>query len=202
MTWVKVCGMRSTADLEAAAEAGADAVGMVLIEGSPRCLGVQEAVRLSEKTDLPTVILTSDLGPEQILDLMERIGASGVQPYGEHSDQAARAAEDSGALVLRPTRLQGPVNLDLLPEGQIPLLDSYTPDRLGGTGKTIPASWLPEPGTRYVLAGGLNPSNVAEAVGRYRPWGVDASSGLESSPGVKDPALIMEFVRNAKEGRQ
>jgi len=202
MTWVKVCGIGSVDDLSAAAEAGADAVGLVLIKNSPRYLEVPEAARLSEQTDLPTVILTYKLGPERILELIEQIGAGGVQPYGEHSDRAARAAEESGAFVLRPIRVRGPVNLSHLPASQIPLLDSYSRDRLGGTGKTIPASWLPEQGTRYVLAGGLNPSNVSEAIGRYRPWGVDASSGLESSPGVKDPALIIEFVRNAKEGRQ
>ena len=80
----------------------------------------------------------------------------------------------------------------------MPLLDGYSPDALGGTGIEVPRTWLPAPGSRYVLAGGLNAHNVAEAIHSHRPWGVDASSGLESSLGVKDPDLILAFVKEAK----
>lgn len=198
MTWVKVCGMRTVSDLEAAAEAGADAVGLVLVDGSPRRLTVAEASRLAGATALPAVILTADTSPDRLLELVEQVGASGVQPYGEDSSRAAEAAGEAGAFVLRPVRARGPVNLERFPENQTPLLDAYSPDRLGGTGRTVPVEWLPPEGARYVLAGGLDPRNVAGAVARYRPWGVDASSGLESSPGVKDPARIIDFVRNAK----
>ena len=198
MTWVKVCGMRTLDDLEAAAEAGADAVGLVLVDGSPRCLSVGEAARLCRATTLPTVILTAGTGPDRLVQLVRLVGASGVQPYGECSARAARAAAEAGAFVLRPVRVRGPAQLEGLPVDQTPLLDAFSPDRLGGTGKSIPPAWLPPRGTRYVLAGGLDPNNVADAVVRYRPWGVDASSGLESSPGVKDPDRIIAFVRNAK----
>ena len=198
MTWVKVCGMRTVGDLEAAAEAGADAVGLVLVDGSPRHISVDEAARLCRATTLPAVILTAGAGPDRLVELVRLVGASGVQPYGECSARAARAAGEAGAFVLRPVRVKGPARLADLPGNQTPLLDAYSPDRLGGTGESIPPAWLPPPGTRYVLAGGLDPGNVADAVARYRPWGVDASSGLESSPGVKDPDRIIEFVLNAK----
>ena len=198
MTWVKVCGMRTVADLEAAYEAGADAVGLVLVDGSPRCISVDEAARLCRATTLPAVILTAGAGPDRLVELVRLIGAAGVQPYGEGSARAARAAGEAGAFVLRPLRVSGPVKPEELAGDQTPLLDAFSPDRLGGTGKSIPPAWLPPRGTRYVLAGGLDPNNVAAAVARYRPWGVDASSGLESSPGVKDPDRIIAFVRNAK----
>ena len=122
-----------------------------------------------------------------------------MQPYGDHTPEAAQAAAEAGAFVLRPIRVRGPVDLGTVPPGHTALLDGYSPDGLGGTGKRVAHEWLPPPGSRYVLAGGLNPSNVADAVSRYRPWGVDASSGLESSQGVNDPARIRSFVRNAKQ---
>ncbi len=199
MTWVKVCGMRTEADLETAAEAGADAAGLVLVEGTPRWLEIEEAARLASLARLPTVILTLDAGPDTLVEMLVRVGAAGVQPYGDHAPEAASAAEASGAFVLQPVRVRGPVDLDDIPPGRTALLDGYSPGELGGAGVRVASEWLPSPGSRYVLAGGLDPSNVADAVRRHRPWGVDASSGLESSPGVKDPAKIRAFVRNAKQ---
>ena len=198
MTWVKVCGMRTVADVEAAAEAGADALGLNLIPGTPRYLEVDDAARLASLSRVPSVILTLDARPHELVELLERVGAAGVQPYGDHAPDAARAAAAAGAFVLRPHRVRGPVDLGTIPTGQTGLLDGYSPDGLGGTGRQVAPEWLPPPGSRYVLAGGLSPSNVAEAVSRHRPWGVDASSGLESAHGVKDPARIRSFVRNAK----
>ncbi|MCY4368224.1 MAG: phosphoribosylanthranilate isomerase [bacterium] len=199
MTWVKVCGMRNPSDMEAATEAGADAVGLVLVDGSPRYLEVPDAARLASLSRVPSVILTLNASPGSLVDLLEQVGAAGVQPYGEHVPEAARAASEAGAFVLRPIRVRGPVDLATIPLSDTALLDGYSSRGLGGTGKRIDSRWLPPPGSRYVLAGGLDPSNVAGAVARYRPWGVDASSGLESSPGVKDHGRIRDFVRNAKQ---
>ena len=198
MTWVKVCGMRTAGDVETAAAAGADALGLNLVQGTPRYVEVDHAARLASLSRVPAVILTVDVLPEELVELLDRVGAAGVQPYGRHSSEAARAAADTGAFVLRPHRVRGPVDLGSIPTGHTALLDGYSPDGLGGTGKRVAPEWLPPPGSRYVLAGGLNPSNVADAVSRYRPWGVDASSGLESAPGVKDHTRIHSFVRNAK----
>jgi len=199
MTWVKVCGMRTVADVEAAAEAGADALGLNLIPGTPRYLEVEDAARLASLSRVPSVILTLDARPHELVELLERVGAAGVQPYGDHAPDAARAAAAAGAFVLRPHRVRGPVDLGTIPTGQTGLLDGYSAEGLGGTGRQVAPEWRPPPGSRYVLAGGLNPSNVADAVSRHRPWGVDASSGLESAHGVKDPARIRSFVRNAKQ---
>ncbi|MDE0137197.1 MAG: phosphoribosylanthranilate isomerase [bacterium] len=198
MTWVKVCGMRTAGDVEAAADAGADALGLNLIPGTPRYLEVDDAARLASMSRVPAVILTLDARPHELVELLDRVGAAGVQPYGDHAPEAARVAATAGAFVLRPHRVRGPVDLGTIPPGCTALLDGYSPNDLGGTGRGVAPEWLPPPGSRYVLAGGLNPSNVADAVARHRPWGVDASSGLESAPGVKDPSRIRSFVRNAK----
>ncbi|MDE0374530.1 MAG: N-(5'-phosphoribosyl)anthranilate isomerase [bacterium] len=198
MTWVKVCGMRTAHDVEAAAAAGADALGLNLIQGTPRYVHVDAAARLAALSRVPALILTVDARPHELVELLGRVGAAGVQPYGDHAPEAARAAAAAGAFVLLPHRMRGPVDLGTIPAGHTALLDGYSPHGLGGTGRQVAPEWLPPPGSRYVLAGGLDPSNVADAVSRHRPWGVDASSGLESAPGVKDPARIRSFVRNAK----
>jgi len=198
MTWVKVCGMRTAGDVRAAADAGADALGLNLIPGTPRYLEVDDAARLASLSRVPAVILTLDARPGALVELLGLVGAAGVQPYGDHAPEAARAAALAGAFVLLPRRVRGPVDLGTIPAGHTALLDGYSPHGLGGTGRQVAPEWLPPPGSRYVLAGGLDPSNVADAVSRHRPWGVDASSGLESAPGVKDPARIRSFVNNAK----
>ncbi len=197
MTWVKVCGLGRESDLEAAAQAGADAVGLVLVEGSPRRLTIDKAARLGARSEVPSVILTRDLKPAELMTAVAKVGAWGIQPYGRHASQAARVAKEAGVFVLWPVHARGPLGHDDLPPEYLPVIDSYSPGQLGGTGRLVPPDWLPT-STRYVLAGGLNPDNVAQAVARHRPWGVDASSGLESVPGLKDPARIIGFVKNAK----
>ena len=202
MTWVKVCGMRTDGDVHAAADAGADALGLNLVPGTPRYLEVDHAARLASLSRVPTIILTLDARPGALVELLDQVGAAGVQPYGDHAPAAARAAALAGAFVLLPHRVRGPVDLGTIPPGHTALLDGYSPKSLGGTGRQVAPEWLPPPGSRYVLAGGLDPSNVADAVSRHRPWGVDASSGLESAPGVKDPARIRSFVINAKQAKE
>ena len=85
-------------------------------------------------------------------------------------------------------------------EGQIPLLDTYRAGVHGGTGEVFDWDKIPDLARPFVLAGGLGPDNVAEAIGRVAPWGVDASSGLESAPGVKDPERIRAYVERALAG--
>ena len=198
MTWVKVCGLRSMRDIEAAAGAGADAVGLVLIQQSPRAITVERAADLAARSEVPVVILTVGLAAAELMETIERVGADGVQPYGAHVEAAAEAAAAAGKLVIRPVRVRGPVDLSDTPKGHLPLLDAHSSHTLGGTGTPVPMEWLPDPGSHYVLAGGLRPQSVAQAVSRFRPWGVDASSGLESAPGVKDLDRIRAFVTEAK----
>ncbi len=197
MTWVKVCGLRTPAEVEVAATAGADAVGLVLAP-SPRQIDLALARRLVAECPVLSVLVTVDSTPDELLAAVDATGAGGVQPHGRHAEAAATAASQRGLFVLRPIRVaEKRPDLDVVPLGQTPLLDAYDAGRHGGTG--TPFDWgLVSTNRPYVLAGGLGPDNVAEAVASAAPWGVDASSGLESSPGVKDPARIRAFVEGAK----
>ncbi|MGH8935033.1 MAG: phosphoribosylanthranilate isomerase [Acidimicrobiia bacterium] len=200
MTWVKVCGLTRREDVEAAVEAGADAVGFVLAPGTPRRVDVEQARRLGRDLPVVRVVVTVDLPPDEVLLQVKEAGAEGVQLHGRHASEAAAAAVGAGYLVLRPVRVRDRVDLSEIPEGQIPLLDAYRPELHGGTGQRF--DWgLIDPGLerRYVLAGGLGPDSVRAAVARLHPWGVDATSRLEVSPGVKDPAKVAAFVREAKQ---
>lgn len=191
MTWVKICGITRIEDLKAAADAGADAIGLTLVDHSPRLLTLEEAASLVAQSSLPTFLLTKDLNRADTKAALLATGASGLQPYGATASEAAAGALELGLEVLRPL-LEG----DEPPPGQIPLYDNKD---LNGH---IRAETLTEtsfhPRGRFVLAGGLNPVTVAEAVRRHRPWGVDVSSGVESRPRIKDHRLLEAFVVAAK----
>lgn len=198
MTWVKVCGLRRREDVESAVEAGADAVGFVLVPESPRVIGLDRVAELGRGVEALKIILTRDLPPEDLVAAALATGADGVQPYGAHTGEASEAAMQVGLLVLRPIPVNGPVDIGGVPPDQVPLLDSSNPYRLGGTGQSFDYSWLPNHERPFVLAGGLGPDTVAGAIRQTGAWGVDASSSLESAPGRKDPELIRRFVLEAR----
>ena len=200
MTWVKVCGLTRESDVATAVDAGADALGFVLAPGSPRQISAERAADLMDGVPALRVLLTVDAALEEVVAIVGVTSPDGLQPYGEHADEVAVWGQASGFLVLHPLRrdASGGWGVGAVPGGQIPLLDSATATRLGGTG--VPLDWddIERPERRFVLAGGLDPSNVATAVATLHPWGVDASSGLEAAPGVKDTARVAAFVEEAK----
>jgi phosphoribosylanthranilate isomerase len=200
MTWVKVCGLREPDDVDVAARAGADAIGLVLAESSPRRVSLDRAARLTEVAAgrLATYLVMVEASPEEAMEAAGRSGVTGVQPHGSTSAAVAAAARAAGLAVLRPVAVAGPVDLGEIPLDQVPLLDTHDPHRHGGTGARWDPSFLGPVDRPWVLAGGLDPDNVREAVGECHPWGVDASSGLESAPGVKDPERIRRFVEEAR----
>ena len=193
MTWVKVCGMTTPEAIDAANEAGADAIGLVMDPESTRHLAPPDARVLAERVSpgIEIVLVTRHADPGDVLSWADSIGATMVQPHGDQQLQAAEAASALGLAVLMP----GPADLQ---PGWRRLVDNPIPgsgetldwDDLSGLGGEATGEW--------VLAGGLSPSNVASAVARAKPWGVDASSGLESAPGLKDPELIKSFVSAAR----
>ncbi|MGI9648936.1 MAG: phosphoribosylanthranilate isomerase [Acidimicrobiia bacterium] len=195
MTWVKVCGLSRPAEVEAAVEAGADAVGFVFYEGSPRNVTPEIANRLGSGLGVMTVAVTVDLDADSLLHVADLAGVGAVQPHGENAAVAARAAVSAGLAVLRPVPVTGPADVSPVPGDELPLPDSHA---IGGTGAAFDWAWLEGVERPFVLAGGLGPDNVAEAIERVAPWGVDASSGLESTPGVKDLARLVAYVDRAK----
>ena len=200
MTWVKVCGLTRESDVASAVEAGADALGFVLAQGSPRRVSTERAAELMDGVPALRVLLTVDASVEETLAAVEGTSADGLQPYGRHAAEVAAWGRATGMLVLHPLRRDaaGSWGIGTVPDGEIPLLDSVTGTELGGTGVALDWDHVERPARRFVLAGGLDPFNVVAAIKTLSPWGVDASSGLESAPGVKDAARVAAFVEEAK----
>jgi len=196
VTWVKVCGLTRASDVAVAVAAGADAIGFVSHPGSPRHVSLPAIAELAAGVAITRVILTVDLGVRAALAAVEATGVDAIQPYGPHAEAVAAAALAEGLMVLRPI----PATEDVVmpDDGSIPLLDTPDDDVLGGTGRTFDWAVVRRLGGRFVLAGGLGPANVATAIHEVRPWGVDASSGLEAAPGIKHPGKVAAFVQEAK----
>lgn len=192
--FVKVCGLDTPENVEAAVEAGADAIGFVHWEPSVRHRELDEIRRLAALAEVPTVLVTVDQSSAALLEAAARAGVDAVQPHGRDALIAGAAARRAGLGVIFPIKAgeQTPPNDELL------LVDTPHGGPEGGTGETFDWDLAASLDRPFLLAGGLDTDNVADAVRKLRPFGVDASSGLESSPGVKDAELIRRFVAAAK----
>lgn len=198
--FVKICGITSEEDALLAVAMGADAVGFNFVPSSPRFLAVSRAGDIAKR--LPPEILTVGIfrneARERVVDLTHQAGLRAAQLHGHES------AEDT-----RWVRERVPVVIKVFPGGDpelvrasgygadVVMLDSASP----GSGRVFDwslAEGAPS-GLRILLAGGLTPDNVGEAIERVRPWGVDVASGTESAPGVKDPSLVRRFIQAAQE---
>ena len=199
-TWVKVCGLRTATDVEVAVEAGADAVGLMLAP-SPRRISIEDAAELVEVAgSLETVLVMVDISVEDADRAVQATGASGLQVYGAHGQEVARWGTERGLFVLQPFGIGSePVSAVSVASGGTPLFDTVLPDSFGGGGRIFDWKLVRGYSGRFVLAGGLNPDNVVGAVRETGAWGVDASSGLESSRGIKDHAKIRAFIEGAKQ---
>lgn len=195
--FVKVCGLGTEIDVQTATEAGADAIGFVWWESSPRHHDLTTIRRLASGTDVTTVLVTVDLDSARLVDAASRAEVDAVQPHGENAAVAAAAARRLGYRVIRPFKAGSPP-VDAAADDLL-LVDTPRDDLPGGTGERFDWSLVSDLDRPFLLAGGLTPDNVAEAVRAVRPFGVDASSGLESSPGVKDADLIRRFIEEAKQ---
>lgn len=196
MTWVKICGLTDAADVRAAETAGADAVGFNNIPQSPRFVAVEKIADLVTGVEIATVLLTIDLAPEDALATIRKTGVSGIQPYGRFAREVGRAAADRGFLTLFPQPAAPGLEVSDVPG--IPLLDTPADERLGGTGRSFDWAIVADRVDRFVLAGGLGPDNVEEAILQTGAWGVDASSRLEVTPGQKDHSMVADFITKAK----
>jgi phosphoribosylanthranilate isomerase len=201
---VKVCGVRTPEIAECAVEAGADWVGVVFEPRSPRHAGGAEVemVRgaLAGRADLVGVMVAPS--PERCVELVRRHRLDAVQLHGAVDPGFVREVD---VAVIRAVNATGTaaLTLDWWPDCLV-LLDSppATVGGLpGGTGVPIDLDVAAEVAAhrRVILAGGLTPDTVTAAIERVRPYGVDSSSGLESSPGVKDPGRVRDFVVAARE---
>jgi len=201
MTWVKVCGLSDEAAVDAVVEGGADAAGFVIVPSSPRYVTVGQATALMDGVPVSRFIVVVDMTVDEALYTAEMTGADWIQAHGMNSGGIATCAVEAGYLALYPVRVTDDgtsESLRTVDPGAMPLLDTYAAGQHGGTGRTFDWSLIDDPGRPFVLAGGLGPGNVAEAIRAVHPFGVDASSRLESDRGVKDPSTITAFIEEAK----
>ncbi|WP_018076443.1 phosphoribosylanthranilate isomerase [Thiobacillus denitrificans] len=200
---VKICGITRLQDLHAACDAGADALGFVFYEKSPRHLTVESAAMLVR--DLPPFVqavgLFVNAGADFIETVLQTVPLDLLQFHG---DETAADCMRFGRPWIKAVRVNQ--DTDLLKcaadfdAARGLLLDAWVPGVPGGSGERFDWSLIPPDLSRpIVLSGGLTPDNVAEAVRRVRPWAVDVSSGVEASKGIKDAHKIARFIANAKE---
>lgn len=201
MVKVKICGITNPEDAYAAVAAGADALGFVFYEKSPRFINPVRAAEIILR--LPPFIQTVGLfvneDTEKINWTADYCGLDVVQLHGNETPEDCL---EVNRRVIKAFRIQNIISIDPLKHYQVSgfLLDAWSPDAYGGTGRTF--NWeLAEAAKQYgpiVLAGGLLPENIVEAVRMVNPHGVDVSSGVESSLAKKDAGKVREFIKLAK----
>jgi phosphoribosylanthranilate isomerase len=209
---VKICGITQKEDLVVAVDAGADAVGFLVgVPTSPRNLTVEKATKLIDLVPVfvDSVVVTAPETVEDITQICETLKPSVIQIHGKKNFVASKVREKVKDTCLVKTVYVKPdifeeENVEELRQFDAILLDSFTKNQYGGTGKThdwtvskqIKEAVAPVP---VILAGGLKPENVKEAILAVKPYAVDVASGVEASPGIKDHKKIRAFVENAKE---
>jgi phosphoribosylanthranilate isomerase len=202
-TRVKICGITNLADTQAAVAAGADALGFNFYEGSPRHISLKAAAEISKQ--LPPFVMRAGVFVNTDEDLVTRaISECNLSLLQFHGDEPPEFCTQFGLMSMKAFRIRDVESLKELPQFQTDayLLDAFSPEARGGTGERFNWDLAIEAqkfGKPIFLAGGLTPENVAEAVRKVRPFGVDVSSGVESSPGKKDHAKIRAFIAAVRE---
>jgi len=211
---VKICGLRTPETLDAALEAGADLVGFVFFAPSPRHLGPEAARILGERVKgrAGKVALTVDANDEALLGIVEALKPDMLQLHGKETpNRVVQVRTRFGLPVMKALPIAERADLSPIREYALVadrlLFDARPPKeatRPGGLGRRFDWMLLAgiNPGVPYMLSGGLDAGNVAEALRITRAPGVDVSSGVESAPGVKDVNKIREFIRAARMGEE
>jgi phosphoribosylanthranilate isomerase len=201
MVKVKICGITRLEDALLAVEAGADALGFVFFHESPRHIFPEQAAAIIRH--LPPFVQTVGLFVDEALETVNKTaGLCGLDIIQLHGKETPEYCEAVRRRVIKAFRVKDITCLEPMNTYQASafLLDAWSPTAHGGTGRTF--NWeiaaCAAQVSRIILAGGLTPDNVAEAILQVRPYGVDVSSGVESSPGKKDSRKLTEFISNAK----
>ena len=199
---VKICGLTNLPDALVAVEAGADALGFVFCEDSPRFLSLETASGIIHK--LPASAVKVGVFVNATEEFVQRaIAECGLNLLQFHGDESPAYCLQFHLMSMKAFRIRDAASLQALTDYRTDawLLDSYAPGKLGGTGEkfnwdlAVEAQKLGRP---IFLAGGLTPDNVADAVRQVHPYAVDVSSGVEASPGTKHHAKVTAFIQAAK----
>ncbi len=202
MTRVKMCGITRPQDALAAANSGADAIGLVFYARSPRNVDLDQASSIARTLPpfVSSVALFVNPQPDEVRAVLRQVRPDVLQFHGEEPPEFCRGF---GVPYLKAARVRPETDLlqfaTLYADAQGILLDAWNESAHGGTGECfdwnlIPAN-LPKP---IILAGGLNPGSVRRAIEIVHPWAVDVSSGIEQAKGIKDAALIAAFMKEVE----
>jgi phosphoribosylanthranilate isomerase len=199
---VKICGITSLEDAFCAANAGADALGFIFHEPSPRFISLEAAGSIAQKLPLHIVKVGVFVDAQEEL-VLRAIAGCGLNLLQFHGNESPDYCLQFGLMSMKAFRIKEAASLKVLADYPTDawLLDSHVADKLGGTGETFNwelARQAQQLGRPIFLAGGLTPENVADAVRQVQPYAVDVSSGVESSPGRKDHDKVRAFIQAAK----
>lgn len=204
---VKICGITCADEAKAIVDAGADALGINFWPKSKRFISLAEASPwLRELIGLvPRVAVTVNASDAELREILASGAIDWIQLHGDETPERVRSLTQEGFPVFKAlgVRDRGTLEAAAAYESPTLLLDAYAPNEYGGSGETMDWSlgagavqhW---PARQIILAGGLTPTNVAEAIRQVRPAGVDVASGVEVSPGLKDLAKVRDFIKAAQ----
>ena len=202
MTRVKMCGITRSQDGLAAAEAGADAIGLVFYAKSPRNVGLDQAASIVRVLPpfVTTVALFVNPQPSEVEAVLRQVRPDVLQVHGEETPEFCRSF---GVPYMKAARVRPQTDLlqfaAIYADAQGLLLDAWSETGHGGTGERFDWNMIPEHVPKpIILAGGLSPANVGRAIELVHPWAVDVSSGIEVAKGIKDAALIAAFMKEVK----
>ena len=208
----KICGITREQDITVAIDAGADATGFLVgVPSSPRNLTLERAEKLLSQVPIfiDRIVVTAPKSIEWLVEIYERLKPSGIQIHGKEELDSSIIHEKIGDISLIKTvyvteHVLNEAVIEDLKTFDAVLLDSFSKGQYGGTGKVH--DWMLSRQIRdavapipVILAGGLNPENVKEAILKVEPYAVDVASGVEANPGIKDHSKVRAFIENAKQ---
>lgn len=198
---IKICGLTRKQDVQVAVTEGADALGFVLYEPSPRSVSVEQAANLIKSVPafVTTVALFVDESAQEIHRALTICQFDLLQFHGDESPEFCRQFNRP---YMKAIRVRSANDIDLAvqrySDAKALLLDAYVENLPGGTGQAFDWRLIPKLSIPWVLAGGLNANNVADAINQVHPYAVDISGGVEVSKGIKDSQKIQEFIREVR----
>jgi phosphoribosylanthranilate isomerase len=207
-TRVKICGITRCEDAQLVVDAGVDAIGLVFYEKSPRFVSVEFAAEISQiiPAFVSRVALFKDAGQQMIESVLEQVEVDLIQFHGS---ETANYCEQFNRPYIKALGMKGAehdvsfllANVEKYQSAKALLLDGHAPGEAGGTGESFDWTSITAVDKPIVLAGGLTPDNVKQAIDLVHPFAVDVSSGVESSPGIKDKGKVAAFMRQIVESK-
>ncbi len=198
-TRVKICGLTSIEDAQTVVEAGADAIGLVFYEPSPRHVEIEQAAQIAK--NIPAFVSKTALFVNPDVSYVEQVlAAVDIDLLQFHGDETVEFCEQFDKPYIKAVRMQQNTDLEAIAKTYSSasglLLDAYVPGIPGGTGEKFNWAWIPNDlSLKVILAGGLNAENVQQAIVAAQPWAVDVSGGVELKKGVKSSEKVYQFMK-------